>query len=72
MNRAGSSHGGLYLPSTAIQKGDLPALVSLSDTSGSYSDPGQHDKLPVLNQNLAGRATFQTLRCFTQADLSGT
>jgi hypothetical protein len=44
---------GLYLASTAIQKGNLSALASSTDTSWKSADfTGRSDKTPVLHQNL--------------------
>ncbi len=56
---------GLYLASTATQKGDLSALASLTDTSES-EDSGLHDKQPVLTQ-ACRMSSVLCVRCFTLA-----
>ncbi len=54
----------LCLASTATQKGDLSALVSSTDTSG------QHDKLPVLHQNVPEQERCSTTNILPERGFS--
>ncbi len=55
---------GLCLASAAPRKGDPSALASSTDTSG------QHDKLPVLHQNLPEQERCSTMTILPERGFS--